>query len=241
MFLYSIKENGVRGGNSKMLCHCRRHFLTLLAGASTTLFSVGIFSSFANAQKRLVLTGGTGCSFNGVTSNDELYAFSPSKHAKELVANISDQVGLPQNFIVLQANVSSAAAVIQDGVRYILYSEDFMDKIYDQTNTNLSGLTIIAHEVGHHLSGHTLKSGGSRPPTELEADKFSGFIGGRLGSDLEELLLLFRSLPEKGSSTHPPRSARIEAAIAGWKLAKEKEGDQPEQSKSKPYNPIFRR
>ena len=28
----------------------------------------------------------------------------------------------------------------------------------------------VAHEIGHHLQGHTIQRGGSRPPIELEAD-----------------------------------------------------------------------
>ena len=37
-------------------------------------------------------------------------------------------------------------------------------------------MTLLAHEVGHHLNGHTIHRGGSTPELELEADEFAGFI-----------------------------------------------------------------
>ena len=43
-------------------------------------------------------------------------------------------------------------------------------------------VSIMAHEIGHHLSGHTITSGGSRPAIELEADKFSGYVLYRMGA-----------------------------------------------------------
>ncbi len=64
-----------------------------------------------------------------------------------------------------------------------------------------------------------MEAGGSRPPTELEADKFAGFVVGKLGGDLQEAQWLFRQLPAAGSDTHPPRSARLEAVAVGWREA----------------------
>ena len=80
-------------------------------------------------------------------------------------------------------------------------------------------MALLSHEIAHHLNGHTLEAGGSRPPTELEADKFAGFAVGKLGGSLQEAQWLFRQLSAEGSETHPPRSARLEAVAVGWRDA----------------------
>jgi hypothetical protein len=55
---------------------------------------------------------------------------------------------------------------------------------------------------------------------ELEADKFAGFILYKLGASIEETKKAYSSLSERGSSTHPPRSARIAAISSGYYDAK---------------------
>ena len=45
----------------------------------------------------------------------------------------------------------------------------------------------MAHGIGHHLAGDTIGPGGSHPPIDLEADKFSGFVRYRMGAGREDL------------------------------------------------------
>ena len=60
-------------------------------------------------------------------------------------------------------------------------------------------------------------SGGSRPDLELQADKFSGFVCAKLGATLQQAQAAMNSIAStSGSSTHPPKSARIEAIALGW-------------------------
>lgn len=49
-----------------------------------------------------------------------------------------------------------------------------MNSVKLLTVNDFSQWSIHAHEIGHHLSGHTLTSGGDRHQQELEADEFSG-------------------------------------------------------------------
>jgi hypothetical protein len=137
-------------------------------------------------------------------------------------------VGLPKNFVVRAADVPNAAAVIMEGQRLVLYSNVFMQRVRQATNTDWAALSILAHEVGHHLSGHTLSNTGSQPPLELEADRFSGFVLGRMGAGLNEATAAMQNLASpQGSTTHPPRSARLEAIAAGWTQAKEQGSGTP--------------
>jgi hypothetical protein len=160
------------------------------------------------------------CSYFGETIADDLYSFSSSDEARDVVKSITDQVGLSSNFEIKVANVPNAAAVIREEKRYILYSESFMQNIVTQTGTNWANYSILAHEVGHHLEGHTLGKSGSQPELELLADKFSGFILGKLGADLSEAQAVMGKIAtDDGSATHPPKSARLEAIAVGWRQA----------------------
>ena len=77
--------------------------------------------------------------------------------------------------------------------------------------------------------GHTLSNNGNRYDSEIESDKYAGFILYKLGASLNETKQSYSNLPEKGSSTHPPKSVRINALISGWYDAK-RNGEQVVES-----------
>lgn len=157
------------------------------------------------------------CTFVDGKAEEEIYSFSPDASAEKAVKEIVDRSGLAQNFVVQAASVDNAQAVIYGDQRYILYSQEFMLRLKGATGTNWSVYSVLAHEVGHHLQGHTIKAGGSRPDIELQADQFSGFILRMMGASREEAKKAMETLsPEQGSATHPGRSARIAAIINGW-------------------------
>ncbi len=180
---------------------------------------LSLLTSHASAQSLLKLDGHDHlCSFApDEVFDDEIYSFSSSQQAKDMVAQILSTVGLVPRFKVFAANVPNAAAVIVGEERLIVYSEDWIQNSI--SNNRWAAVALLGHEIAHHLNGHTLEAGGSRPPTELEADKFAGFVVGKLGGDLQEAQWLFRQLPAAGSDTHPPRSARLEAVAVGWREA----------------------
>lgn len=158
------------------------------------------------------------CSFAPDEVLDEtLYSFASSDEARALVADIMSTVGLVPRFTVFAANVPNAAAVIEGEERLIVYSENWIQNTI--ADNRWAAVSLMAHEIAHHLNGHTLEAGGSRPPTELEADSFAGFAVGRLGGSLQDAQWLFNQLPATGSDTHPPRSARLEAVAVGWREA----------------------
>lgn len=186
------------------------------------LLTIACFiSEFSFAQSRFKIDHRT-CSYYGDSINEDIYSFTSTKEAIDIVDQIVKSVGLEQNFEIMAANVPNAAAVIYESKRFILYSQVFISEIDRNTSSKWSSISILAHEIGHHLNGHTLDSLGSRPDKELEADKFSGFVCFKLGATLEqaqEAMKLIAS--ESGSSTHPPKSARLEAITIGWTQAKE--------------------
>jgi hypothetical protein len=156
------------------------------------------------------------CSYYGEKNPVSVYTFTSDNEAQSALKMITDAAGLSPNFKLVASNVPNAAAVIFNNQRYILYNQTFMYNISQRINYWAS-ISILAHEVGHHLNGHSLTSGGSRPNLELEADKFSGFMLSKLGAGLDEAQSAINTLvSERGSLTHPGRSARLAAIASGW-------------------------
>ncbi len=158
------------------------------------------------------------CSYSGNNgSTVDIYTFNPDEAANRAVDKILKYTGLNKNFIIKAANVNNAEASIQGNTRFVLYSQEFMIRIKQITNTDWAAVSIMAHEIGHHLQGHTLLSGGSRPSIELEADKYSGFILQKMGATLEQALAAMKAIPnENGTETHPGKQARLAAITNGW-------------------------
>jgi uncharacterized protein (TIGR02145 family) len=79
-------------------------------------------------------------------------------------------------------------------------------------------LTILAHELGHHMNNHLTNPlpDATRRGMELEADETAGFLLYLMGGGLEQGKLAFREASETGSYTHPPRAQRHEALARGY-------------------------
>jgi predicted metalloprotease len=113
------------------------------------------------------------CSYFGERLTTDIYTFSSDDEAQTALARITYASGIPTNFKLVAGNVPNACASlrwnpqIQGYDRFIIYNQTFMLRLKNATN-DWAALSILAHEVGHHLSGHSLISGGSRPELELE-------------------------------------------------------------------------
>ncbi len=134
-----------------------------------------------------------------------------------VVTEIIQVSGLLPNFQVVETDeVDNAAAIIIDGERYLAFNSDWLDSYKSKSDMHWQLYGVMAHEVGHHLQGHTITEGGSRPPTELEADEYAGFTLAALGANLRQAQSLWATLSESGSVTHPPRHQRLAAVERGW-------------------------
>lgn len=188
---------------------------------------LGAVSAFA--QQRLDIERNAICTYYGEAVSEDLYGFQSDEEAQDFVAEILKHTGLPVNFTVMAANVPNASATTdkKNGERLVLYSQSFMADVISKSGTKWSATSIMAHELGHHLAGHTLlRESERRHDLELEADKFSGHILYKMGATMHEATAAARSIPsDKGTRTHPPKSARIAAVQNGWILAKEQAGE----------------
>lgn len=169
------------------------------------------------------------CSYDGSPVSLDPSAMNAlrSESGADVVAFIMKYTGLPQNFEVIpHPAIPNAAAVILLGPdklpkRVIAYNERFMREVLSATaNNNWAPVSIMAHEIGHHLSGHTIQPGGSQPATELEADKFSGFVLYKMGARLDDATKAINTLASaEDGPTHPGRPKRALAITEGWREA----------------------
>lgn len=187
------------------------------------LFAVHSFAFTAYSQDTVEEIKPTGyCNYYGEKTDETVYTFSSEKEADEAINKLLKHTGLARNFVIKSADVPNAAAVIQGSTRYILYNISFMRRVKDTTKTDWAALSIMAHELGHHLQGHTLQGTGSRPPIELEADEFSGFVMYKMGATLEQAQIAMANISsDQASPTHPAKKSRLAAIDSGWTKAKD--------------------
>ena len=149
---------------------------------------------------------------------DSTVASIPS--AQDMLAEIMSVTGLQVNFELKEADVNNIQASISHRKRYILYNPAYIEWISKVTRDKWAVMALLAHEVGHHLNGHTIRKGGSSIPVELEADEFAGFILYKLGATLEQSQEVMKYIARKeDSNTHPARVSRMLAIQKGWNKA----------------------
>ncbi|MFM9848449.1 MAG: M48 family metalloprotease [Hyphomicrobiaceae bacterium] len=121
----------------------------------------------------------------------------------------------------LTGGIGNAYAMIHKGARVIVFDGS------EWGGKDSRRRFVIAHEIGHHICGHTEQSHEDNPwKGELEADRFAGMaMRGYDAGDpsmpnlmgaISEAQQLFPEKAEPGS-THPPRDLRIAAIIEGYK------------------------
>ena len=154
--------------------------------------------------------------------------FASERAADSALDDILNVIGASKRFVLQEcSNINNAVALTMNGVRYIMYDPEFMNSL--SYGDEWSNKFILAHEVGHHINGHTvdvLAANSSNKVSlstsriqELESDEFAGFVLGRLGASLSDALSGVQSLSDKDDSysTHPRRSKRIAAITKGFK------------------------
>lgn len=192
--------------------------------AFLTFFLVAFPGISSFCQKAEIVVGK---SYFGTTINEkeicDLVAFTTRPEVTMAVENIVKRSGLKQNFYVMECpNTDNCFAATRNGERLIVYDSRFFSRLNSVTKTDWAALSILAHEIGHHLQGHTIKSGGSDHNRELEADEFSGFVMYQMGATLAEAQSAIQSVtPEYTTSSHPPRSVRLKAIETGYSNARE--------------------
>jgi hypothetical protein len=148
--------------------------------------------------------------------------FKSVYEAADIVKLMLDSVKWKENFRLKEQNgINNAYATMVNQVRWIVYDNDFLENLDAYAATKWASISVMAHEMGHHYFNHVLKNQGSTIPSEIEADKFSGYVMNRLGATMEQSLAAMQKIgTDRASSTHPAKSDRLIAIKGGWDMAK---------------------
>ena len=148
----------------------------------------------------------------GISSVDE---------ASTIAQQIVKAAGLKANFVIAEASVPNALAILnKQGKRYVLYNPGFINRITRATGTRWAAVSILAHEIGHHLYNSFSGKPNRGLASELEADQFSGYVLEKMGATLEEAQAAMSVLATPyATATHPARSDRINSIASGWQSA----------------------
>jgi hypothetical protein len=188
---------------------------------SLLLLFATLFVCFIHAQNITSETEVNGNSSVTATTTTDLPSFNTSEDAGKIIQGIMDVLGLQPNFKVKTGKVANVEADIRHRQRYIIYNPEFVRQVNKVAKNKWASIFIIAHEIGHHLDGHTLKALKKQPELELDADEFGGFVLCRMGASLEEAQLVMHFIATMQSSkSHPGRVDRLAAIEKGWDKAR---------------------
>lgn len=165
------------------------------------------------------------CSYlQGVTNS-----FSSDSEAELALERILTAVGIPKSFALISCNdINNCIATTYKDVRYIIYDKKFMNEI-SRSNSWIN-ISILAHEIGHHIKGHTKDLAYDISPDEittlkqqrlkeLEADEFSGYAMFKLGATLNQAQAAIQIAAndlDDTYSTHPNKTKRLAAISKGY-------------------------
>lgn len=194
--------------------------------AAAILAGATLFPDVMPAAAQTVPVQMRRCQSYGATAATEQLGFKSNAEVVALVRQIAAHAGLAANFTIRPGETDGGAmastcydTALRQIRRLVIYQPAFMAEIRQRTASYWSLIGVLAHEIGHHANGHTLyRSWGHEK--ELEADRFAGFVMGRMGATEEQALSGIRIYGEPAATaTHPAREERAAAVAAGWRAA----------------------
>lgn len=174
--------------------------------------------------------------------------FLTEQDVNRLITDMLDRIDIRNRFLIVACRqIENCQATLYKGKPYILYNPDFLDEVkrmnFSATDIRMStrnwvALTILAHELGHHVNNHLLNPHpeATQREMELEADEFAGAMIFRMGGTRTQAMAAYHSQPERGSYEHPGRQQRLDAVTRGWDKVKARTPD----PKPEPVRPVPR-
>ncbi len=166
-------------------------------------FLPALASSPLYAQELLELNAARRCIYSGGAMEEELYRFPAAPRVEAQVKEIAGLGGADADFETVQTNVENVSAVLDGEKRYLLYSLDFAEK-----NGDLAFFGALAHEIGHHASGHTFQAE-RRKSEELEADRFMGYVLSKKGYSQANIEALLEKFPSSYEVSYEERRTAV--------------------------------
>lgn len=179
-----------------------------------------LLGRFSLSQEAIHLTNG--CAFaNPPDINEAIYFDDDSTKVAGILKEILEMENLDYtNFEIKSSTISTAAATIKDGRRYIFYNERFIREGTNNIGRKWKIYSVLAHELAHHFLGHDFfdtTNVALRIKWELQADRFSGKVLRAFCSEIEDALLAIEDLdPEVYHPYYPPIEVRKDVIADGW-------------------------
>lgn len=201
----------------------------VIIAISLTLMVNGV-----NAQQKVIKVNGNSNAFCGFNLSNKFDFISPSKSYTvreaapgdksgiyDVVEGIKKAIGVSTPFqVFITANEDNAFATIgEGGTRIILADQMFLVDVNKNSGTTWSAVSILAHEIGHHIAGFTRRP--TKPEAELDADYWSGYALQKLGSSrIAATKSIMTYGTENDTPSHPSKYRRAKVIEAGWDDAK---------------------
>ncbi|MEZ4967705.1 MAG: hypothetical protein R2791_20860 [Saprospiraceae bacterium] len=181
----------------------------------TLLFLLGS-SCWLRAQQELHFDNG--CNFASDKTSGTYTLFDPTEEAEQIVDEILNLAGITgeRPFTLQVATVENAQANEREGIRYLLYSNNFIQEFKKDAKTKWVAYFVFAHEIGHLIRGHRFSETDAklRKRMELEADRFAAVVMARMRVSRNDALAAAQNLRTRINikpAYYPDPAAREEA------------------------------
>lgn len=144
---------------------------------------------------------------------------NPTQLAYNIVSSTCKILNIP-NIPVYSGQVENACASMIYGRPAITYGADFMN--YLESRNPWAPVSVLAHEVGHHLNMDISWYGQFQHPwsKELKADFVSGYVLAKMGCTLQNAQAAFSiNVNWIGTQSHPDTPRRMLALAQGYQRA----------------------
>ena len=155
-------------------------------------------------------------------ARESVAMFPPTRAARQTLESIIELIGLsPDGLELRQMDADGSRAFLHPETRdrMILYNEDFLEALDEESDSRWVNHAILAHELGHHINLHfDVADPNEKARKELAADRFAGRSLALMGASLDATERVFREL-RAGTDGYPSSRARVTAARNGWMSA----------------------
>jgi hypothetical protein len=190
------------------------------------LFIILPFLTFSQDVKINV----SGNSFCGFSIESGYYNLNDPQEYITREAKLGDESGIPDVINEIKTTIGISvpiyvyiakeenncfATIAEGGKRVIIADHLFLNNVNKQSGTEWAAISILAHEIGHHIAGFNRRS--SQLESELDADYWSGYALQKLGASKDaSVKCIMRFGTEHDTNTHPSRYSRSKTIKLGW-------------------------
>jgi hypothetical protein len=138
----------------------------------------------------------------------------------DVVEEIKSKIGIevPIYVYIAKDEENCFATIGAGGKRVLIADHQFLAKVNKISGTNWAAISIIAHEIGHHIAGFSRRT--TQLESELDADYWSGYALQKLGASKDASVKCIMTYgTENDTNSHPNKYSRSKTIKQGWEDA----------------------